>query len=170
MACKTNNKEIWPCESESAPEIQVSWLSYGDIKIRDTLVYEYTPMMMVMMMVVIMMMGHAGGFWSRWLVRCLSRIRFRWLSLIVQPRLLADLSQYLSRIGPRSPISTYLHCQGRFIGPRLQAIRSQRVNSSTSHDSSPIMHRIRFDRPLGLISHSQKRQSRPVTWRFHPVC
>ena len=43
-ACKTNNKEIWPNKSGSAPEIYVSWLYYRDIKIRDTFVYEYTPM------------------------------------------------------------------------------------------------------------------------------
>ena len=41
--CKTNGKEIWPSRSSSAPEIHVSWLYYGDIKIRDTFVYEYTP-------------------------------------------------------------------------------------------------------------------------------
>ena len=40
MACKTNNKQILLKECGSAPEIQVSWLSYGDIKIWDTYVYE----------------------------------------------------------------------------------------------------------------------------------
>ena len=43
MAFKTNNKQILPNECGSALEIQVSWLSYGDIKIWDTFVYEYTP-------------------------------------------------------------------------------------------------------------------------------
>ena len=38
-----NDKEICPNESGFAPEIQVSWLYYGDIKFRDTFVYEYTP-------------------------------------------------------------------------------------------------------------------------------
>ena len=39
-----NNKEIWLGKGNSAPEIQVFWLYYGDIKIRDTFVYEYTPL------------------------------------------------------------------------------------------------------------------------------
>ena len=41
--CKTNDKEIWLSKSDSAHKIHVSWLYYGDIKIRDTFVYEYTP-------------------------------------------------------------------------------------------------------------------------------
>ena len=43
-ACKTNDKEIWPnLNSGPAHKIHVSWLYYGDIKIRDTFVYKYTP-------------------------------------------------------------------------------------------------------------------------------
>ena len=41
--CKTNNEEIWPDKTGFAPEIHVSWLYCGDIKIRNTFVYEYTP-------------------------------------------------------------------------------------------------------------------------------
>ena len=55
MVCKTNNKEIWPYESGSAPEIQVSWLSYGDIKIRDTFVYEYTPLLRLKFVILVIM-------------------------------------------------------------------------------------------------------------------
>ena len=37
------DKKIWlSIKISSAPEIHVSWLYYGDIKIRDTFVYEYT--------------------------------------------------------------------------------------------------------------------------------
>jgi len=43
VACKANDKEIWPIKCGFASEIQVSWLSYGDIKIWDTFLYEYTP-------------------------------------------------------------------------------------------------------------------------------
>ena len=42
--CKTNRKKIWQSKSISALEIHVSWLYYADIRIRDTFVYEYTPM------------------------------------------------------------------------------------------------------------------------------
>ena len=38
-----NDKKMWPNESNSAHEIYDSWLYYGDIMIRDTFVYEYTP-------------------------------------------------------------------------------------------------------------------------------
>ena len=41
--CKTHDKEIWQNKSGSAHEIHVSWLYYGDIKIRDTFVYKHTP-------------------------------------------------------------------------------------------------------------------------------
>ena len=41
--CKMNNKEILTSKSGFVHEIHVSWLYYGDIKIRDTFVYEYTP-------------------------------------------------------------------------------------------------------------------------------
>ena len=40
---KTNDEEIWPDKIGFAPEIYVSWLYCGDIKIRNTFVYEYTP-------------------------------------------------------------------------------------------------------------------------------
>ena len=30
-------------KNDFAYEIHISWLYYGDIKIRDTLVYDYTP-------------------------------------------------------------------------------------------------------------------------------
>ena len=39
--CKTNDKNISPCKSSFAHEIHVSWLYYGDIKIRDCFVYEH---------------------------------------------------------------------------------------------------------------------------------
>ena len=38
-----NDQEIWLNKSGSTPEIQVSSLYYGDMKIWDTFVYEYTP-------------------------------------------------------------------------------------------------------------------------------
>ena len=31
------------CKNGSAPEINLSWLYYGEVKIRETFVYEYTP-------------------------------------------------------------------------------------------------------------------------------
>ena len=40
-ACKTNNKEIWPNKSGFACKIHVSWLYFGDIKIRDPFVYKH---------------------------------------------------------------------------------------------------------------------------------
>ena len=43
--CKTNNKEIWQNKSGFAHEIHVSWLYYGDIKIRDTFVYKHILLM-----------------------------------------------------------------------------------------------------------------------------
>ena len=39
--CKINNKVIWFNKSYSAHEIHVSWLYYGDIKIKDTFVYKH---------------------------------------------------------------------------------------------------------------------------------
>ena len=47
--CKTKDKKIWPSKIGSAPEIHVSWQYYGDIKIRETFVYEYTPRIRVYM-------------------------------------------------------------------------------------------------------------------------
>ena len=38
--CKTNNNKIWANNNGSAHEIHISWLYYGDIKIRDTFVYK----------------------------------------------------------------------------------------------------------------------------------
>ena len=42
--CKTNGDEIRHGKSGSAHEIVVSGLYYGDIKIENTFVYEYTRM------------------------------------------------------------------------------------------------------------------------------
>ena len=41
--CKTNNEKFWPSKSSFAHDIPISWLYYGhgDIKIRDTFVYEH---------------------------------------------------------------------------------------------------------------------------------
>ena len=39
-----NDKEIWLSKLDSAPQIHVSWLYYGDIKIRDTFVYKHILM------------------------------------------------------------------------------------------------------------------------------
>ena len=36
-----NDKEIWPSKTGSAHEIHVSWLYYGDNKIRDIFVYKH---------------------------------------------------------------------------------------------------------------------------------
>ena len=36
-----NNYKIWPNKRGSAHKIHVSWLYYGDIKIRDTFVYKH---------------------------------------------------------------------------------------------------------------------------------
>ena len=41
FVCKMNNKVIWLNKSGSAHEIHVSWLYYGDIKIKDTFVYKH---------------------------------------------------------------------------------------------------------------------------------
>ena len=43
MCPKRTIKNIQPNESDFAPKIHVSWLYYGDIRIRDTFVNEYTP-------------------------------------------------------------------------------------------------------------------------------
>ena len=39
--CKTNDKKFWSSKSGFAHKIPVSWLNYGDIKIRDTFVYKH---------------------------------------------------------------------------------------------------------------------------------
>ena len=36
-----NEKEFWPSKSGFTHDIHVSWLHYGDIRIRDTFVYKH---------------------------------------------------------------------------------------------------------------------------------
>ena len=39
--CKTNNTKFWPSINGFAHDIHISWLYYGDKKIRDTFVYKH---------------------------------------------------------------------------------------------------------------------------------
>ena len=43
MVCAKQTVKKFDNKSSSAHEIHVAWLYYGDIKIRNAFVYEYTP-------------------------------------------------------------------------------------------------------------------------------